>query len=347
MRINTKSKTKLLSQPLGGVFLRVTMGVVILAIAAGGIWYWNQDKETGIPPGIVYGNGRIEADQVDIATKYPGRVVSISVIEGDMVEPGQVLALMDTAEMETQLAKAQAQLATTEESILEAKAVITERQSAVKLAEQEVARALPLVEKGSLAKRVLEQRQSRRDSAKAGLKAAQAHLKTIESSVDVAKAGVNQVQTQLDECVLKSTVKGRVLYRLAEEGEVLGAGGKLLTVLDLSDVYMEVFLPSGSAGKISIGAEARITIDAASSEYAIPALVSFVSPEAQFTPKQVETLSERQKLMFRVKIRIPHELVLRHIKKVKTGVRGIGYIRLDDTVVWPANLEKRYPGDPQ
>jgi len=77
----------------------------------------------------------------------------------------------------------------------------------------------------------------------------------------------------------------------------------------------------------------------------VPAVVSFVSPEAQFTPKQVETLDEREKLMFRVRISIPTELVQRYIEKVKTGVRGTGYVRTDNSVSWPTFLEKRYLGD--
>jgi HlyD family secretion protein len=77
----------------------------------------------------------------------------------------------------------------------------------------------------------------------------------------------------------------------------------------------------------------------------IPATVSFVSPEAQFTPKQVETRSEREKLMFRVKVMVPQELVIKHIEKVKTGVRGVAYVRLDDAVSWPVALESRLPGD--
>jgi hypothetical protein len=95
-----------------------------------------------------------------------------------------------------------------------------------------------------------------------------------------------------------------VLYRLTEVGEVVAAGGKALTLVNLGDVYMEIFLPSEQAARLKIGAEARITVDYAPGR-AAAGYVSFVSPEAQFTPKQVETRSEREKLMFRVKIRIP------------------------------------------
>ena len=108
---------------------------------------------------------------------------------------------------------------------------------------------------------------------------------------------------------------------------------------------MEIFLPSQQAVRLSSGSQARIVLDGVN--LVIPATVSFASPEAQFTPKPVETRSERDKLMFRVKVMVPRELVIKHIEKVKTGVRGVAYVRLDDTVSWPAPLEKRFPGDLQ
>jgi HlyD family secretion protein len=109
-------------------------------------------------------------------------------------------------------------------------------------------------------------------------------------------------------------------------------------LVNLEDIYMEIFLPSEEAAKVKIGDQARITLDYAPGRAAV-GYVSFVSPEAQFTPKQVETRSERSKLMFRVKIRLPEELVASYIEYIKTGVRGVGYVRLDDSAVWPARLQ--------
>jgi HlyD family secretion protein len=151
-------------------------------------------------------------------------------------------------------------------------------------------------------------------------------------------ANVATIQSRIDDATLKAPVRGRVLYRLAEVGEVLSAGGKTLTLVNLEDVYMEIFLPSEQASKLKIGAEARITLDHAPG-YAAAGTVSFVSPEAQFTPKQVETKSERDKLMFRVKIQVPEELVASYIERIKTGVRGVGYVKLTETAVWPAKLQ--------
>jgi HlyD family secretion protein len=166
----------------------------------------------------------------------------------------------------------------------------------------------------------------------------EAHLQTTRQQVEVEQANVAVIQTRIDDATLKSPVRGRVLYRLAEVGEVLGPGGKALTLVNLEDVYMEIFLPSEEAARARVGSEARITLDA-SPGLAAPGYVSFVSPEAQFTPKQVETRSERSKLMFRVKIQVPEEVVASYIEYVKTGVRGVGYVKLDQYAAWPARLQ--------
>jgi len=321
---------------------------VVIAMIAGssfGIWQWRQSQVSALPEGIAHGNGRLEARQVDVSTKYAGRVAEILVKEGDMVSIGQVLARMDTTELQAQLMKAIASVAEAEGAIPQTEAMIAQRQSALKLAEYEFTRISQLMQGASASSSEFAQKQSERDSAEATVQEAKARLATAKSSVAVAQASVRLIQTQLDDCVLKSPVHGRVLYRLAEPGEMLVAGGKTLTLVDLSDVYMEIFLPARDAARLSIGSEARLTFDAATTEFAVPAVVSFVSPEAQFTPKQVETLDEREKLMFRVRIRIPSELVQRYIEKVKTGVRGVGYVRTDNAVPWPAFLEKRYLGD--
>jgi HlyD family secretion protein len=129
-----------------------------------------------------------------------------------------------------------------------------------------------------------------------------------------------------------------VLYRLAEAGEVVAPGGKALTLVNLEDVYMEIFLPSEEAAQIKVGTEGRITFDFDPTR-SVPAAVSFVSPEAQFTPKQVETKSERDKLMFRVKLQVPNELASQYVEKIKTGIRGIGYVKVDPAVAWPPSLQ--------
>ncbi len=319
--------------------------VIALAAGAGGAWYWWQSQQGKLPEGLVSGNGRIESDQVDIAAKSAGRVREVLAQEGDLVAAGQVLARIDTAELQAQRAKYAADVAYEEASMLEAKATVMQRQAELTLKEANLRRALKLVVSGAVSQENRDEAQSEHDAARAVLEAAGRTVTARERSVVAAQALVDQIDAQIADTILMTPVQGRVLYRLANPGEVVSAGGKVLTIVNLSEIYMEIYLPSEQAMRVTIGSQARIVFDGA--DFAVPAKVSFVSPDAQFTPKQVETRSERDKLMFRIKLRMPPRLIERHLDQVKTGTRGVGYVRLDPNPPnWPDFLQKRVQGDP-
>jgi len=317
-----------------------------LAAAGAGIaWYLWQGQQGKLPDGLVSGNGRVEADQIDIAAKAAGRVQAVFVKEGDLVAAGQILARIDTTELLAQRARYVADQTAAEASALEAKAAVAQRQAELRLKEASLRRVLALVDNGFVSLGAVDSAQSERDAARAALDAAERNVTAKQRFIGAAKALVDQIDAQIADTTLTSPVKGRVLYRLANSGEVVSAGGKVLTIVDLSEIYMEIFLPSWQAMQVPIGSQARVQFDGA--DFAIPAKVSFVSPEAQFTPKQVETRSERDRLMFRVKLRFPPSLVEQHVEQAKTGMRGVGYVRLGSNHPdWPEFLQRRIPGDP-
>jgi HlyD family secretion protein len=315
----------------------------LAGVAAFAAWrQWKLAHQSPVPEGIVFGNGRIESVQVDVAAKYGGRIKEILAREGDLVEDGQILAKMDTVELEAQLARDKATLAANEESAEEVRAEITKNESQMKLADVEYKRSSDLLSRRAISRSEYDKYRTALDSARASLDGSNAKLKTTNQSISAAAAVVKRTEAQIEDSILKSPVRGRVLYRLAEPGEVVGLGGNVLTLINLNDVYMEIFLPAQEAARVKMGAEARVTLDVRP-EYSAEAKVSYVSPEAQFTPKQVETRSERDKLMFRVKLQVPPEIVMPFIERIKTGVRGIGYVRLDDTAAWPAFLDRPFP----
>ncbi len=315
--------------------------IIVIVVAAVGAFigfrYWQQSK-TALPKGIVSGNGRLEAKLADVAAREPMRIKEILVDEGDLVKPDQILVLLDPATLAAQLAEAKASVLAAEKRLTIVKATITRKKSEVKLAKVEVERSGKLLAENAGSQREYDMRKTSLETSTAALEEAEADLATATQEVEVANANVATIQTRIDDATLRSPVTGRVLYRLAEPGEVLAPGGKALTLVNLEDVYMEIFLPSKEAARIKVGAEARITVDYAPGR-AAPGTVSFVSPEAQFTPKQVETKSERDKLMFRVKIQLPKELAAAYIENIKTGVRGVGYVKLDPSAVWPDWLQ--------
>jgi HlyD family secretion protein len=246
---------------------------------------------------------------------------------------------MDTVTLEADLAEAKATYAAAQQQLAAAHASIVRSKSEAGLAQIEKVRSGRLVAERAGSQRELDERSMRVKTTRAGVSEERAKLQVAQENGEAALAKVARVQSQIDDATLRSPVLGRVLYRLAEPGEVLAAGGKALTLVNLEDVYMEIFLPSQQAAAIKMGSEARVTIDTQPHRAAV-GYVSFVSPEAQFTPKEVETKSERDKLMFRVKIQVPSELVEEYIERIKTGVRGVGYVKVSDSAKWPDWLQK-------
>jgi HlyD family secretion protein len=320
----------------------LALGLAVLLLVCGGYVAWRKLSTPSLPAGFAKANGRIEAERVDVATKLAGRLKQVLVKEGDSVTVGQTLALMDTAELEAQLNDARATARQAERQLDQAIALLAQRKSELTLSEQELDRAEKLAAKGYTSKQVVEQRTSVKLTAVAAVNSAQAQIDVAKASIESATARVARIQTYLDDSVLTAPRSGRVQYRLALPGEVLAAGGKVLTLLDVTDVYMTVFLPTSEAGRLPIGAEARIIFDAAP-QYVVPASVSFVATEAQFTPKYVETQSEREKLMFRVKVQLPPDVLEKYVAWVKTGVPGVAFIRLSPKVQWPENLAVALP----
>jgi len=319
---------------------RIWIIVVIAVVAIGffGYKYWDSQR-FAVPKGIASGNGRVEAKLADVAAKEPLRVKEILVDEGALVQPGQVLVRLDTSTLESQLTEAKAAVAGAQEKLAIAHSAIVRRKSEHQLALVEAERSKKLVAERAGSQRELDVRNMAVETTAAALAEEEAKLQSATQDVEAAQANVATVQTRITDATLTAPMMGRVLYRLAEPGEVLGPGGKALTIVNLNDVYMEIFLPAAQASKIKMGAEARLTVDYEPGRSA-PAFVSFVSPEAQFTPKEVETKSEREKLMFRVKLQLPENLIKHYIDRVKTGVRGVGYVKVDEAAVWPAWLEK-------
>src|SRR5271157_3534705 len=310
--------------------------VVLVGGGAAGYVAWKQYEASQLPAGIVSVNGRVEATQVDISTKIPGRVIEIVPHEGDIVSPGEVVARIDTSETEPELREAQASAELARET------VVTRQAS---FANEELRRTSTLVNKGWSTHELLDQRNQQVKSADAALKAARSQVDEARAAVKTADAKVAELQAVIDDSTIKSPVQGRVQYRLVEPGAVLPPGGKIATVIDLADVYTTVFLPGPQAGRLKVGNDpdaARLVIDAYP-DYVFPAWVSFVAPESQFTPKTVEVQSEREQLYFRIKLQKPPGVLKGMEEAIKSGLRAVAYVRLDPSVEWPARLAVKLP----
>lgn len=301
-------------------------------VAAAGYVAWQRLGGTGLPAGFASGNGRIEAVEIDISAKVAGRIGDILVDEGDFVTAGQELARMDTAQLAAQLRQAEAEQRRAKIGVETATALVRQREAEKRAADavvaqrgatndaaqRQLARSEPLARANTVSQSVLDNDRAAAESAAAGLAAAEAQLAAAEAAisaaqaavvdagaaVDAAGAAIEAIAANIDDSTLRAPRDGRVQYRVAQPGEVVAAGGRVLNMVDLNDVYMTFFLPTAQAGRVAMGTEVRLVLDAAP-QWVIPATVRFVADVAQFTPKTVETEEERQKLMFRVRAQIP------------------------------------------
>jgi len=347
----------------------IVTGVIVAAVAIA-VMVWIKMKPSGPGVGFVSGNGRVEATDIDIATKLAGRVQNMLVDEGDFVKAGQPLAQMQvdvldaqrdearaqSAQAVTAVASAEAQVAARKSDTTAAEATVTQRASELDAAQRRFARVKTLSTNGVATMQELDDNraavqgaeaavtaaQAQVEAAEAAVKAAQAQVSGANSGVTASEATIARVEADIVDSQLKSPRDGRVQYRVAQPGEVLAAGGKVLNLVDLNDVYLTFFLPETAVGKVPLGSEVRVILDAAP-QYVIPAQVSFVATVAQFTPKTVETATERQKLMFRVKAQFSRELLQKNLKLVKTGLPGVAWLKLDAKAQWPANLTIKVP----
>jgi len=328
-----KQKTKLKTWLIGAA--------VVLLIAAGGFAWWKLTR-SDVPAGFAQTNGRLEATKVYITTKAPLRVESILAKEGDYVNAAQVVARMDTRTLQAQLRQAEAKIQRAKDAKATAIAQAAEREADLVLAKSELERSQKLIEKGGASQQQVDVNTAKWKTAGSALEAARSQVVESQSAIDAAIADADKLRVDVEDGVLAAPRRGRIQYRLAEQGEVLPAGGRVLDMIDLTDVYMLFYLPEDEAGKATIGAEARLIFDALP-DVVIPATVYFVAAEAQFTPKAVETRTERQKLAFQVRARIDPDLLAKYEPYVKTGLPGVIYVRLDPQAQWPERLHVKIP----
>lgn len=339
--------------------------LIILVAGLAGYFGWTRLQAPDLPDGFAAANGRIEATEIDIAALTGGRIAEITAAEGDFVKQGDVLVQMDVVQLNAQRRQAEAQLRRAEIGVQTAGALVVQAeaqeraaaaavdqaQAVADAAAQRYARSARLVDSNTISQQVLDDdlardRQAKagvasaeasRAAAQAGISSARAQVVDAEASIEAAKASIDAITATIDDATLTAPRDGRIQYLIAQEGEIVGSGGRILSLVDLGDVYMTVFLPTSQAGRVQVGSDVRLVMDAAQ-ELVIPATVSYVADVAQFTPKTVETADEREKLMFRVRARIEPELLIRHIDHVKTGLPGMAYIRLDANAEWPSFL---------
>lgn len=399
---------------------------LILAVAVAFAVYMNYKRTADTTPeGFASSNGRLQLQNIDVASLRAGRVSQVLVHEGDLVEKGTPLVTLSSEELDTQLqgaeaAKSQAEAAKsqaegrksqaqaakaraegavtramgtekraeggyarTQGGVNQADAVIAakkaqlqialdnlnntkalrkddlvsiaelqQREQAYQAAKAEVLAAQAAKAQaaagGTEAQAGIAEAQSGIAEAKAAVAEAQAGIEQAQAGIEQAQAGINQAQSQINrvksiqsDMYVRAPQAGRVEYRIVEVGNVIAPGSKVVTLVDPNDVYLEIFLPTDSSNQVQIGSPARIVLDGIKA--VLPAKVSFVANQSQFTPKSVETKNEREKMMYRVKLSLDPQVASRYQTLLKGGMTAQGYVQLDPSKAWSKDLEVNMP----
>jgi HlyD family secretion protein len=277
----------------------------------------------GKDDGVIAASGHVEATEVRLSAKVGGTVESIAVQEGDTVTAGQEIARIDTTDSRLALAAALAERAQADaerrlrvagsrrEDVAEAAAQVERAQADLRGTQEDLERMEKLLATGSGTDKSRDDARTRRDMAAAGLEAARERLgklsvgsrpEEIDSAtarVAAADARIQQTKQQIADAVVKSPVDGVVTEKLAEAGELVTRGAGLLVVTEIARPWLTVYLPEPDLGRVRLGQEVEVLTDGGQKR---TGRLTFVSPQAEFTPKNVQTPEERAKLVYRVKI---------------------------------------------
>lgn len=277
----------------------------------------------GSHDGSIQATGHVEAIEVRVSARVGGRLLRFDPIEGNRLAAGDVLAVIDTVDLVGERDRRVADLATARanlellaagsrrEEIAAGRASLARAQADLDGAERDLARLEALLEHGAVARQARDDAATRRDVAGAMVAEARAGLKRLEvgarpeemaagkARVAAAESDLARAEQAVRDGVITAPRSGIISEKLVEAGEMIGPGAPLAVLIDLETAWLNVYVPEPDLGRIRIGQSARITTDDGQVRNGT---VSFIAPEAEFTPKNVQTKDERVKLVYRIKI---------------------------------------------
>jgi HlyD family secretion protein len=297
----------------------IAVGVVVLAAIA--VYAVSRSRDQG---GLtLYGN--VDIREVTLGFRVSGRLASLKVDEGDTIHEGDELARLDTTPIQLELNEARANAGSIAarlallrsgyrvEDVEQARATVAERRSALSNAEQTLARQEQLKGTGAVAQRVYDDTVAARDQARARLKAAEEALAELsrgyrhqeiaegEANHVRAVAAAAQAEQHLEDAVLRAPAAGVVLTRAVEPGAILAAGTPVFTVSLLAPVWARIYVSEPDLGRVTPGRSVLLYTDARPDK-PYHGQIGFVSPTAEFTPKNVETPDLRTALVYRARV---------------------------------------------
>ena len=286
-------------------------GAVLLGMGVWQLW-WVDDE---LPEGLIQANGRIEGDQVMVAAKFGGRIAQLEAREGDTVSAGQVLVRLDDSQVGARVTQARAAVTALEAQV---RAAASREQQA----RRDVERFRGLGAEGTVSVYELEQ-------AELAWSVARDQWRQAQAQAGNARAALAEAESVLADLTIRAPIAGTVTARMADLGEVVGAGTPLLTVVDLDRLYLKVYVPEIEIGRLRLGLPARVHIDAFPDQ-PYPATLRYIAAQAEFTPKEVQTRDERVKLVYAIRL----YLAANPDHRLTPGLPADAVIRWKDEAAW-------------
>lgn len=308
---------------IGGVGL-------LLCVAFGGWVYFSSSDDPA--PGILEASGRIEGDQAAVGAKIGGRIARLPVREGQGLEAGQLIAEISSDQARAQLEQAEHDLHMAREQLATARAHFRQAEADRKKAEKDYLRYRELLADGAIARQIVDQAKAAFESAKAGEEAARRQIEAARARIQSAEAGRALAQANVADTQVMAPFSGTILRKFVEQGEVVAVGTPLVSFVDLSRLHVKVYLPERDIGKVKLGDPCRVYVDAFPKRF-FEAVVSEVSQQAEFTPRDIHMKDERVKLVFAVKLAL-----MNPEGRLKPGMPADARLRWKADVPWGDGL---------
>ena len=300
--------------------------LIVLVLFAGLSLYFFKKQESA--KGLLILHGRVEGKEMNIGSKVQGRIIRLYKRESDPVKKGELLAELRQDEYLAMLSSAQKEVQAAEETVLMAQSYLLKSQAKLEQAKRDLERYRALFQEGLVSKRDLEIAELNYTSALSELKVNEKYVAQAKAKQSSALQRLKEVEVSYRETKIYAPADGVILSRVAEEGEVVNPGQVIYTMVDLNKLYIKVYIPEPELGKVKLGQQARIYVDAYLDRY-FNGTLTRVYEQAEFTPKNVETKDERVKLVFGAEVSVENPEGL-----LKPGMPADVVLKIDPKAEW-------------
>jgi len=300
--------------------------LIVLVLFAGLSLYFFKKQESA--KGLLILHGRVEGKEMNIGSKVQGRIIRLYKRESDPVKKGELLAELRQDEYLAMLSSAQKEAQAAEETVLMAQSYLLKSQAKLEQAKRDLERYRALFQEGLVSKRDIEIAELNYTSALSELKVNEKYVAQAKAKQSSALQRLKEVEVSYRETKIYTPADGVILSRVAEEGEVVNPGQVIYTMVDLNKLYIKVYIPEPELGKVKLGQQARIYVDAYLDRY-FNGTLTRVYEQAEFTPKNVETKDERVKLVFGAEVSVDNPEGL-----LKPGMPADVVLKIDPKAEW-------------